>query len=110
MTKHRKGYLFSFLFIGIIALLLTSYSKDQPIRDIAWQYIEKNNWEQDGAGKWTSTVSTTTASDKYHLYDTTYIGKEVYKVEFFGGDGLIGIPAILISKDKKTVVGIIPTE
>lgn len=110
MTKIKKVSFFAFLIIGIMALFLISYIKDQPIRNTAWQYVEKNNWEQGGTGKWSAAVSTTIASDKYHLYDTSYDGKGVYKVEFFGGDGYDEIPTILISKEENVVVGIIPTE
>jgi hypothetical protein len=112
MPKNKRFYIITFLGIGIIALFLTSYIKDQPIRDIAWQYIEKNNWEEDGAGKWASTVSTTIAGDdsSHHLHDTSFDGEEIYKVEFFGGDGPNGVPTILISKETNDVVGIIPTE
>ncbi|MGM0843921.1 MAG: hypothetical protein ACQEUT_03005 [Bacillota bacterium] len=111
MAENRK-IVFALLVVGLIGLLLTSYIKDQPIREVSWQYIEKKKWEQDGAGKWFSTVSTTTAGhhDSHHLYDTSYNGQRIYMVKFFGGNGLNGVPTILISKETNKVVGIIPTE
>ncbi|EDL65699.1 hypothetical protein BSG1_12531 [Bacillus sp. SG-1] len=112
MSKNKGFYIIALLIIGGFALILTSYIKDQPFRDIAWQYVEENNWEQEGVGKWASTVTPTIAGNDYshHLYDPSFGGMEIYKVESFGGDGANGVPAILISKETNEVVGIIPTE
>lgn len=112
MKINRKIYLLAFLTIGIIALFFNSYINDQPIREIAWEYVEKHDWNQDGTGKWSSAVSTTIAGDHYShsLLDPSYNGKKVFKVEFFGGDGPNGVPGILVSKDTMDVVGVIPTE
>lgn len=83
------------------------------VREIAWEYMKDNDWDDKASGNWQSAKVTEYIVDKgyEHLLVNSYEGKEVLKISFEDKENLVvGTPAILIDPKTDKVIGYIPAD
>ncbi|PKR76833.1 hypothetical protein CEY16_13545 [Halalkalibacillus sediminis] len=86
--------------------------KYNDVRNIAWEFVKENGWNEQAKGDWKDAkVIKIVADDQYELLDDSYEGEEVLSViSEEDGNYVTGTPTILIDSTKNEVIGYIATE
>ncbi|WP_102346406.1 hypothetical protein [Bacillus sp. Marseille-P3661] len=95
------------LFVGCSSLDETS-DQYTEIRQLAWQYVEKQGWERLVSSSWQSAivekrVLSEKAAKDAELSDSSFVGTELLWVTFPSGFA----PTIIIDERSKEVIGYI---